>query len=236
MRSRLAGLLALLLLTLEATSVRAQTPFYGFNGASFGQGLVAPMDLSAAVSDANPNIPGSQGYVVQLTNGGLWVYHKDNPSTPVATEGEWHFWCSAGGLTGCDPTKTNIPFDTQIAYDAATGRWIVVALSFEGSGVKGAYLYVAASQMHRVNHFCLSRQSFLSVVARLKGPFGPMTSRAAAAIPRFGPPLGRVLLFLKRDCNCPVFSLARVRRCAQRVPCAISVTNALHHHRLHRVN
>ena len=42
--------------------------------------------------------------------------------------------------------------------------------------------------------------------------------------------------FLRRDCNCLVFSLVRVRRRAQRVPCAISATNALHHHRLHRIN
>jgi hypothetical protein len=38
-------------------------------------------------------------------------------------------------------------------------------------------------------------------------------------------------LFPKRDCKRLVFSLARVRRCARRVPCAISVTNALHHGR-----
>jgi hypothetical protein len=50
-------------------------------------------------------------------------------------------------------------------------------------------LLVSAACLRRVNHFCLSRQSFLSVVAKLKGLFHPITSRVAAAIFRFGPPL-----------------------------------------------
>lgn len=35
------------------------------------------MDIAAAVSDANPNIPNSAGYLMQFTNGGRYIYKKD---------------------------------------------------------------------------------------------------------------------------------------------------------------
>jgi hypothetical protein len=45
-----------------------------------------------------------------------------------------------------------------------------------------------AVSVHRVKHFCRSRQLFLPVVARLKGSFRSVRSRAVAAIFGFGPP------------------------------------------------
>ena len=54
--------------------------------------------------------------------------------------------------------------------------------------------FYIGDQLLRVNYFCRSRQLFLPVVARLIGPFRSMTSRAVAAILRFGPPPFWVLL------------------------------------------
>ena len=106
------------------------------------------MDLAAAVSDINPNFPNSGSYLVQFTNGGRWVFNKNNnPPTPVGeTMTQWTFWCNGTGLLGCDPHAVNSPYDTQISYDSGNARWIVAALSNDMNGVGGAYLYIGVSK------------------------------------------------------------------------------------------
>ncbi len=154
MRSRwLVVLPALLLLAITTSSLRAQTPLYTFNGAAFlpsptssptQEHGVSPMDLAAAVSNSDPGIAGSGDYIAQFTNGGLFVFDKVTHLQVGSTISQWNFWCNGTGLSGCAPTY-DYPYDTQIAYDATTGHWIVTALSKDGT-TKGEYLYVAASQ------------------------------------------------------------------------------------------
>ncbi len=104
------------------------------------------MDLAAAVSNTTAGISQSGPYLVQFTNGGLFVFNKTT-QLPVGTSvSQWNFWCNGTGLSGCDTSGVNAPYDTQISYDSSSGHWIVAALSFDESNIRGAYLYIGISK------------------------------------------------------------------------------------------
>jgi len=101
--------------------------------------------------------------------------------------GAGQLWLRLPGLVG------EALYETVIGVGLAC---VAEALEAERMRLCGArYAHMAGRQalrgghVRRVNHFCLPRQSFMSVVAKLKGLFHPITSRVAAAIFRFGPPL-----------------------------------------------
>jgi hypothetical protein len=79
----LVPLLSFLFLPLLAWNEQALAAAFNKGpGASFA--YASPMDLAVAVSDINPNFPNSGPYLVQFTNGGRWVFNKNNnPPTPV---------------------------------------------------------------------------------------------------------------------------------------------------------
>ncbi len=95
---------------------------YNFAGASWGPtNPFAPMDLAAAVSNANANIPGSANYLVQFDNYGEHVFNK-RTGLNTATVTQLGFWCTGSNLAGCSTTPGRQPFDPQISYNANAGR------------------------------------------------------------------------------------------------------------------
>jgi len=105
------------------------------------------MDLAAAVSDSDPNIPGSGDWLVQFTNNGLYTNsNKYSASGLTQIEDQWQFWCNGSGLADC--TKTDVfprPYDTQVSYNWHVGRWIYAALSAASKNSAGGHLYLAAT-------------------------------------------------------------------------------------------
>lgn len=106
-----------------------------------------PMDLAAAVSDIDPNIPGSGDWLVQFTNNGLYA-NSDKYSASGLTQiaDQWQFWCNGSGLADC--SKTDVfrrPYDTQVSYNWHAGHWICAALSTASKTSFGGHLYLAAT-------------------------------------------------------------------------------------------